>query len=198
MSGKIRYITHPQVVIDPLREIHKWPLNAVGRARLTSLAASGALGGTRTVISSAETKALETAALLAKTLGCSITIRDDMHENDRSATGYLPSDAFEAAADQFFALPDQSFRGWETAVAAQNRIAAAFDDALNTAAPGDVLFVGHGAVGTLLYCRLAGLPISRNYDQPQGGGAYFEMDRITKKPRSGWRRIEVLGKQNPS
>lgn len=39
-------------------------------------------------------------------------------ENDRSATGYLPHEEFEAAANAFFEQPDASFCGWETAVEA--------------------------------------------------------------------------------
>ena len=67
------------------------------------------------IISSAEVKAVETAMPLAKALGCAHIIRDRMHENDRSATGFLPPDEFEAVADQFFAHPDMSTRGWGTA-----------------------------------------------------------------------------------
>ncbi|WP_306235158.1 hypothetical protein [Bradyrhizobium sp. Bra64] len=32
--------------------------------------------------------------------------------------------------------------------------------------PGDILFVGHGAVGTLLFCHFSGHPIDRVHDQP--------------------------------
>ncbi|MGJ8615484.1 MAG: histidine phosphatase family protein [Sulfitobacter sp.] len=192
MADKIRYITHPQVLIHPAQDIQKWSLNEVGHARVTSLAASGALNGAKTVISSAETKAIETARPLAAALGCELTIRDDMHENDRSATGYLPPDAFEAAADQFFAHPTVSHRGWETAAAAQNRIVTAFLNALTSVPSGDVVFVGHGAVGTLLYCHLAKLPISRAYDQTPGGGCFFEITDINAPPISGWRAIETL------
>jgi len=34
---------------------------------------------------------------------------------------------------------------------------------------GDVLFVGHGAVGTLLFCHYSGVAIDRAYDQPADG-----------------------------
>lgn len=32
-----------------------------------------------------------------------------MHENDRSATGFLPPPEFEAVANQFFANPHKAF-----------------------------------------------------------------------------------------
>ena len=80
------------------------------------------------------------------------------YENDRSATGFLESEEFEATAGQFFAHPTKSVRGWETAVRAQVRIVTEVEDALSgIAGDGDILFVGHGAVGTLLYCHYARL-----------------------------------------
>ena len=42
-----------------------------------------------------------------------------MHENDRSATGYLTQAEFQATADHFFAEPEVSARRWERAVDAQ-------------------------------------------------------------------------------
>jgi hypothetical protein len=39
-----------------------------------------------------ETKALETAAIIAIATGLRIEIRHDLHENDRSSTGFVPPD----------------------------------------------------------------------------------------------------------
>ena len=47
---------------------------------------------------------METAAILAEAAGIYFEIAENLHENDRSTTGFLPPDAFEAAADQFRAL----------------------------------------------------------------------------------------------
>lgn len=193
MMRKIRYLSHPQVGIDPGKEISQWSLNANGLARVQKLAASGALAGTCHVISSAETKAMETAAPLARALGFTVILRDQMHENDRSATGFLPPDEFEQVADQFFAVPDQSVRGWETASDAQQRIVSQVDLCLRDYPEGDILFVGHGAVGTLLFCHLSGSPISRTHDQgPGGGGCYFEFSDMHHKPPAGWQPMEDL------
>lgn len=193
----IRYLTHPQVLIDPAKAAPDWSLNAVGAARVAALAANpGALSATRRIISSAEVKALETARPLAKALGLSVEIRPDMHENDRSATGFLPPAEFEAVADQFFAHPAQSARGWETADHAQARILREVDACLSEPGQGDVLFVGHGGVGTLLFCALGGLPISRIHDQgPGGGGCWFGFDLADRKPHHGWQAMELLSAQ---
>lgn len=193
MSFTTRYLSHPQVVVDPVKEITKWSLNETGQARVARLATSGALAGTTRIVSSAETKALETARPLAQALGCTVEVRDGMHENDRSSTGFLPPDAFEQMADRFFAHPDQSAEGWETAREAQRRICAEVDVCLANHEGGDLLFVGHGAVGTLLYCALAGVPISRAHDQgPGGGGNYFAFDAQERRPTSGWCSMEEL------
>lgn len=193
MHNLIRYLSHPQVDIDPNKDIDKWSLNALGRQRVNSLAASNALAGTTLVISSAETKAVETAEPLAEALKCNVLIREGMHENDRSATGFLPPEEFERVADQFFASPHDSIRGWETAAAARRRIVKEVSNCIDTHKEHNILFVGHGGVGTLLFCALAGVPIDRKFDQgPGGGGCYFEFASDTRRPTSGWRPIEEL------
>jgi len=193
MQQKIRYLSHPQVLIDPKVPIPNWSLNDVGAKRIAALAATDALAGTRHIVSSAETKAIETAKPLAASLGCLFEIRELMHENDRSSTGFLPPQEFENVADQFFAHPEQSVRGWETARDAQIRIATEVHDYLKTHSSGDVLFVGHGGVGTLLYCHLSGIPISRDFDQgPGGGGCYFEFFGPAGRPTSRWQPLEKL------
>jgi broad specificity phosphatase PhoE len=194
MPRTLRYLTHPQVRIDPATDVRRWSLNETGAARVAALARNpGRLRGTTRVISSDETKALETARPLAEALGATLEIRPLMHENDRSATGFLPPPEFEQVADAFFAQPDASVRGWETARAAQTRILSEVAAALTTPDRGAVLFVGHGAVGTLLWCALTAAPIDRRHDQgPGGGGCWFEWTE-GGKPETGWRGMEGLG-----
>ena len=189
----VRYLTHPQVAIDPSVPVERWGLNAAGSGRVAALAASGTLQGTRVVVSSGETKAIETAAPLAAALGVEHRVREAMHENDRSATGFLPPAEFEQVADQFFAAPGKSIRGWERAIDAQTRIVRETLAALAEAPAGDVLLVGHGAVGTLLMCHLAGWPIDRSRDQPGGGGGnFFAFERDGLRLLHGWAPMETI------
>lgn len=188
----VRYLTHPQVRIDPLIPVPDWGLSDIGRARTEVLARSGKLAGTVLIVSSAETKATETAAMLAPALKAPVLVRERMHENDRSATGFLPPDAFEEAANWFFSHPSESFRGWERALDAQARIVAETDEALSHAPAGDVLLVGHGGVGTLLLSALAGLSISRSHDQMPGGGCIFTFDRDSRIVQHRWQSIEAF------
>lgn len=194
MPPVIRYLTHPQVLIDPGGDVRGWSLNPLGRARLRALAdRPGSLAGTRRIVSSDETKALETAGPLARALGATLEVRPRMHENDRSATGFLPPHEFEAVADRFFAEPATSVRGWETARDAQRRILAEVGACLARPQDGDVLFVGHGAVGTLLFCALSGARIDRRHDQgPGGGGCWFAFDHQDRIPHRGWQPMEML------
>jgi broad specificity phosphatase PhoE len=186
----LRYLTHPQVRIDPTVPVPLWGLRDIGHARVNALAAAGWLAGTATIVSSAETKALETARPLADTLGLEVVVREAMHENDRSATGYLPPPEFEQVADAFFAAPEASVRGWERAIDAQTRIVREAEAVLAGHRRGDVLLVGHGGVGTLLLCHFARLKIARMSDQPGGGGNYWTVDVGDRTVRHGWRAME--------
>ena len=115
-----------------------------------------------------------------------------MHENDRSTTGFLAPDEFETVADQFFAHPLASIRGWERAIDAQLRIVREVERVPARNQSGDVLFVGHGAVGTLLFCHYSGFAIDRAYDQPAGGGHYFTLVKDRRRVLHPWRRMEDM------
>ena len=148
--------------------------------------------GVRSIFASAERKAADAAGVLAERLGIRPVVIEGLGENDRSATGYLPKAEFEAVADEFFARPDESVRGWERAADAQRRIVGAVGQALFLAPEGDVAIVSHGGVGALLLCHLRGVPISRDADQPGGGGGHvFSFDRANRRLLTGWRRIEA-------
>ena len=127
---------------------------------------------------------------MAAALRVTVEIRDAMHENDRSATGFLVPAEFEATADRFFAEPSISIRSWERAVDAQARIVREVETVLAGDSAGDVLLVGHGAVGTLLLCHLMKIPIARSRDQPAGGGNFFAFARAGGQVLHGWRAME--------
>lgn len=185
------FITHPDVLIDPAIPVPDWPLSPRGRARMQAALGHPWLRHIGVIHSSTEQKAIDAAAILADGLGLGFSTMAALGENDRSATGYLPKPEFEALADQFFASPDQSIRGWERAIDAQRRVAAAVHAILDGARPdADIAIVAHGAVGALLICALESLPISRAHDQPAGqGGHYFPIDTASRLIRHGWTPI---------
>jgi len=187
VTRRLLFITHADVVIDPDRPVPDWRLSERGIARHRAFAKRPVCDGLACVISSDERKARDGAGILAQARGLPSHVLPDLHENDRSATGYLPREEFEQVADAFFAAPDHSVRGWERAVDAQARIVRAVEAALQQFTAGDLAIVSHGGVGALLMCHLAGAPVSRAWDQPgQGGGNYFCISLPDRSIVQGW------------
>lgn len=193
MSGALHlYLSHPEVVIDPETPVPEWRLSRTGRERILAARNAPWLRACQRIVTSGETKAVETTALIAGATGALIEVREAMHENDREATGFLPPAAFETVADAFFANPHQSVRGWERAIDAQTRILAELEAVMATQpANENLLLVGHGGVGTLLYCALAGHAIDRRFDQPRAGSV-FAIDATTRRPLFGWTPLEAV------
>lgn len=193
--GYLRFATHPQVRISAEIPVPLWGLNEIGRSWALAFSSQPWLARTTRLVSSDETKALETAAIIASKTGLPIEIRHNLHENDRSSTGYVPQQRFEELADAFFADPFQSVEGWEPAAIAQQRVKAATADLLEDDG-NDVLIVAHGAVGTLLLCDLLCVPISRVEDQigreaVPGGGNFWTLDRSNRTVVHRWRAFEA-------
>jgi broad specificity phosphatase PhoE len=189
--SNVYFITHPEVVVDPHVPVAQWKLSRLGAFRARRMLEQDWVGRIGFIASSSERKAVEVAEILAAHLALSPRFHADLGENDRSATGYLPREEFETTADLFFAHPDRSIRGWETARAAQLRIVHAIDRVLHQAPAGDVAVVAHGGVGALLMCRLKGVAISRTEDQPgSGGGNFFVFGRQDRTVLQDWTPIE--------
>lgn len=166
----IYFITHPEVVIDPETEIDQWNLSEKGITRTKNLATYDFWPSVQHIFTSTENKAIETGDILSSTLDIPVRTFPNLHENDRSATGYLPLKEFNEAVYQFFSCPKESFQGWERAIDAQRRIVDAVD-LLSEQYPDldTIAIIGHGGTGTLLRCELAGLPIDRKHCQKEVG-----------------------------
>ncbi len=89
----------------------EWGLSELGRACMQAFARPPVAA----LWCSAERKAVAAAEILARRLGLRAQILHELGENDRSATGFLEPDVFEATADRFFAEPGRSIDGWEPA-----------------------------------------------------------------------------------
>ena len=193
MSRHIYFITHPEVMIDPLIPVTQWPLSEQGKRRIRHLLSRAWMARLEALYCSTEQKAIDGAALLAEALGIPWHQVAALGENDRAATGYLPKAEFEATVDAFFAQPHESIRGWERAIDAQARIVAAVAQ-LTAMAPGagPIAVVSHGGVGALLLCHLTGVPISRTAEQPgASGGNYFLFQMPEGILVHGWKPLEA-------
>lgn len=165
----LRYVSHPEVAIDPDVPVPEWSLSAAGRSRALVGATRAWAADIDRIVSSPETKAIETAEILAAPHDLDIEVRDGTGEIDRSSTGFVTHDHHEQLADLLFAHPHESAEGWERAVDATARMVRHLDDVLGANTAGHVVIVGHGGVGTLLMCELAGFDVARSRDQPHGG-----------------------------
>jgi broad specificity phosphatase PhoE len=192
MGGQFFYLTHPQVRIDPAVPVPDWGLSDTGLSRARRAAGAALFANLALVCSSAERKALETAEAIARPRNLPVSVLPRTHENDRSATGFLRPEEFESVVNDFFAEPHTSVRGWERAIDAQARIVSEAAPLLDASRAGDVLMVGHGGVGTLLLCHLAGLEISRDHDQPAGGGNLFAYNPASQEVTCRWTPVEAL------
>jgi broad specificity phosphatase PhoE len=192
MTRLIYFITHPHVVISRDVPIREWPLSELGMHRMRLGLRQPWTASITSIYCSTEQKAIDGATILGEHLSLECTKVQALGENDRSSTGFLPLEDFECVADEFFAKPQVCVRGWERAVDAQDRITSAVERIVATdQTSGAIAIVSHGAVGTLLYCKLTSQAISRRYDQPQNsGGNYFWFSLLPTEVYSSWRPLD--------
>jgi broad specificity phosphatase PhoE len=182
------FITHPEVVVDADTPVPQWHLSDRGVHRMRDFSSQTDVGKLSAVWASTETKAIEAAGILAGHFGLAISVHPGLHENDRSATGFLPPSEFDRMANAFFARPEESVQGWERAVDAQARVAAAVNDILQRFSGANIALVSHGGVGTLLLCKYLGIPITRAADQPSQGH-FWAFEVATRRVIHRWRVI---------
>ncbi|MEM7275645.1 MAG: histidine phosphatase family protein [Actinomycetota bacterium] len=185
----LRYVSHPEVVIDGDVPVARWGLTDRGRTRAEALAGQPWFASAGLVVSSDEVKAVETAAVIEARHGLVAEVRPGTGEIDRSATGFLPEPVYGEVSSAFFANPEDSPHGWERAVDGQTRIRTELADLLADG-PADVVVIGHGGVGTLLWCHLAGLAIDQRHDQPHPGH-WWTYDRAAGDAVHGWWPIDA-------
>jgi broad specificity phosphatase PhoE len=146
------------------------------------------------IFSSTEPKAHELATVIADASGGRVEASDAFRECRRASRGFLDSAAFEAALDQFYRRPDHGPDGWESAADAQRRIVDAAAAAIAGAGAESVVFCGHGTIGTLLKCHVAGRPVARAEDQRvmawKGGGNCFVFELDPPRLVSDWVPME--------
>lgn len=187
----LRYVSHPDVQIEPGVAVPQWHLSDAGRRRAQQMLHQPWADTIRRVVCSAETKAMETALILADHLGLVPEIRAATGEIDRHSTGFVPHERHEELAGLLYAFPTVSAAGWERAIDAQARIIDAVADLLVDPNGAETVIVGHGGVGTLLYCHLTSQGIGRQHDQP-GQGHYFTVEVSSATVLHTWRPIDDL------
>ena len=185
------YFTHTQVRIDPNIPVRDWHLSDEGRARVLGALNQPWMSRVTRIIASSERRVVETAGIFAHRRGLPVSVNPGFDDSDRPLADFLPVAELDRVVGAFFANPDTCARpGWQTAADAQRRVVTALAAELAAKGDnGDLLIVGHGRIGTLLLCHLAGLPISRDHFQPTPGGNLFAFDRATRKVLFRWQIV---------
>lgn len=142
-------VKHSMPEIVPNRPANEWHLSTEGRQRCHELAERLSVYQPAAIVSSVEPKAMETAALLASSLGRGWETAHDLHEHDRSNVAYLGPAAFEEAVATFFERPTELVFGLETAQQALERFLSAIEAILKKYSTGNSIVVAHGTVITL-------------------------------------------------
>jgi len=135
----------------------EWHLSPGGIERCAGLADRLRAFSTRSITSSAEPKAVETATIVGERLGFPVEVIGDLHEHDRRDTKLLGDDAFRHAIRSLFARPHDRVFGRETAADALARFDAAVGRLLASRGPEeDVIVVTHGTVISLFVAAHTG------------------------------------------
>lgn len=154
-AGVLILVKHSLPEISPELPRREWHLSYDGRIRCGRLAERLGPYGPRRIVSSPEPKALETAQLVAASLGSGVVETvEALHEHDDRDVPFSDEATFRAAVRQFFARPSEPVYGPESADAAHARFAAAVE-ALTAAAAEPVVLIAHGRVISLFVSRAA-------------------------------------------
>jgi len=133
-------------------------------------------------------KAVETAEIIAGIKRCRRSTGADSRERS-IGDRLLAADEFEALANQFFAHLWPSVRGCERALDAQARIVREVERVLARNRAGDVLLVGHGAVGN--FVTMPVLPSIEFMTRPPGAVS-ASCSQDGRRLLHSWRRMEDL------
>jgi len=150
-------VKHSLPEIEQDQPAREWHLSNQGMERARRLATQLTAYRPEVLVSSAEPKARETAEILAELLGLQVHVKQDLHEHDRSETGFLSKEQFQKAIQEFFLNPAEPVFGKETADEAHSRFSKAMHSVLETHDNQTAVVVAHGTVISLFVSRLLGI-----------------------------------------
>jgi broad specificity phosphatase PhoE len=147
-------IRHSLPEIIPGEPPTGWQLSEEGRRRCLILADRLAGYQPERIVTSRELKAVQTGGILAASLGIPCQPADGLHEHVRQLERNFDQAGFERAVGEFFMHPDRLVFGEETANQAHARFVQAVHAILDTNQGKSLAIVTHGAVMSLLICRI--------------------------------------------
>jgi broad specificity phosphatase PhoE len=185
--GFLIFITHPSVVVDPKKDQDQWSLSKEGIAESERLLKMPFWKRVTKIYSSNEVKSRTVAELAEQRLQIPLEKLDSLGEIDRKSTGFLDSQEYNYAIEDFYIHPHDSYKGWETAHEATQRIKSAVEQIFATDPNATVAIVGHGIIGSCLACHIKGIDPTFNEDNAICA-SYFEIDWTDKKIIEDWKR----------
>ena len=138
---RLLLVRHAAPLIDPPAPSSEWVLSPQGEEAARRFAQSLTAPPPSPVYSSAETKAVHTARLLAEGWGVQVGIEEDLHEVEGRPWANSPVE-YEETVGRY--LRGKAVDGWEERTGAQRRIATAVQKLMGP--DQDVLVVSHGLV----------------------------------------------------
>jgi len=144
----------PQVVLGVSPE--DWMLSPQGRERCQPLAHRVRPYAPAKIFTSEEAKAVETAKLLAESLGVPSEPAADLHEHDRRNVPQMRSFQFVSMMELVFRRPAELVLGKETADQALARFDAALAELLQKHPEQTIAVVTHGTVMALWLAKQSG------------------------------------------
>ena len=154
---KLILVRHSSPEIVPAVPADQWLLSEAGRLRCKPLAEKLKAHQPDLIVTSTETKAVETAQIVAQLLHKPVETAEGLHEHDRSNVRWLERDQFEAAVVALLEKPETLVLGNETGDQAHHRFAEAITNVLGQHPGGNVAVVTHGTVLALYISRATGL-----------------------------------------
>ena len=142
-------VKHSLPDIDPAAPAATWRLSAEGRRRARAMAEGLTGRQVAALYSSAEPKAVQTAAAIGRVLRLPTAIEADLGEQDRTDVEFLAADDFRTRVRHVFSEPEARVLGSESAAEALARYRACVHDILARREE-NVVVVSHGTVMTLL------------------------------------------------
>ncbi|MFQ5831232.1 MAG: histidine phosphatase family protein [Candidatus Thorarchaeota archaeon] len=154
MATLIHFLRHAETRIDPDTSPSRWHVTREGVKTARMLASSGMFDKVDLVVTSAESKAIETARPFAVKLGLEIIIEPRFNELERVGGHIESQNEYLRRVQLAFRNQDSSAHGWETAASAIRRFEQGIRSIESEIESDTVLVVSHGLVLSLYFATL--------------------------------------------
>ena len=155
-SNTFYFLRHAETEIDREVPVSYWRLTKEGRRAAYELADAGMFDDVDMIVTSEESKAIETAEPIAKRLGTQPMCVAELGEIHRDSGGFLDKKDFDKAIHFSLTNLDNSKHEWEKGRDALERFEGAIERIDSEYEHKNILIVAHGCVVNLYFAHLLG------------------------------------------